>query len=147
MIWFMSDRHDYRHILLHYCRSGHSVTQARNELQSSMGSTAPSLATCYRWYGRLSRGEIHLDEAPRSGRPRSTKTDIVSASVQSNPSQSLRGMERTTSAPRSTIHDILRRRRFRAALLGIIPHTLTESECQVQVDVCRKLLYHKQMVA
>ncbi|XGW17946.1 hypothetical protein V3C99_002501 [Haemonchus contortus] len=39
-------------------------------------------------------------------------------------------MERTTSAPRSTTHDILRRRRFRAAILAIIPHTLTESERQ-----------------
>uniref|UniRef100_A0A7I4YAL8 Transposase n=1 Tax=Haemonchus contortus TaxID=6289 RepID=A0A7I4YAL8_HAECO len=101
----------------------------------------------YRWYGRFSRGEIHFDEAPRRGRPRSTKTDIVLASVQSNPSQSLRGMERTTSAPRSTIHDILRRRRFRAALPAVIPHTLTESERQVRVDVCRKLLDHKRRVA
>ncbi|XGW12520.1 hypothetical protein V3C99_013311, partial [Haemonchus contortus] len=111
-----------------------------------MGSTAPSLATCYRWYGRFSRREIHLDEAPRSRRPCSTKTDIVLASVRNNPSQSLRGMERTTSAPRSTIHDILRRRRFRAALPAVIPHTLTESERWVRVDVCRKLLDRKRTV-
>uniref|UniRef100_A0A7I4YQR9 Uncharacterized protein n=1 Tax=Haemonchus contortus TaxID=6289 RepID=A0A7I4YQR9_HAECO len=56
-------------------------------------------------------------------------------------------MERTTSAPRSTTHDILRRRRFRAAILAIIPHTLTESERQVQVDVCRKLLDRERAVA
>ncbi|XGW31103.1 hypothetical protein V3C99_009788, partial [Haemonchus contortus] len=55
-------------------------------------------------------------------------------------------MERTTSAPRSTTHDILRRRRFRAAILAIIPHTLTESERQVRVDVCRKLLDRKRTV-
>uniref|UniRef100_A0A7I4Y0T4 HTH_Tnp_Tc3_2 domain-containing protein n=1 Tax=Haemonchus contortus TaxID=6289 RepID=A0A7I4Y0T4_HAECO len=111
-----------------------------------MGSTAPSHATCYSWYGRFSRREIHLDEAPRSGRPCSTETDIVLASVRNNPSQSLREMERTTSAPRSTIHDILRRRRFRAALPAVIPHTLTESERWVRVDVCRKLLDRKQTV-
>uniref|UniRef100_A0A7I4Z5X4 Transposase n=1 Tax=Haemonchus contortus TaxID=6289 RepID=A0A7I4Z5X4_HAECO len=56
-------------------------------------------------------------------------------------------MERTTSAPRSTIHDILRRRRIRAALPAIISHTLTESESQVPVDVCRKLLDRKRTVA
>uniref|UniRef100_A0A7I4Y1D0 DDE_3 domain-containing protein n=1 Tax=Haemonchus contortus TaxID=6289 RepID=A0A7I4Y1D0_HAECO len=56
-------------------------------------------------------------------------------------------MERMTSAPRSTIHDILRRRRFRPALPAVIPHTLTESERQVRVDVCRKLLDSKRTVA
>uniref|UniRef100_A0A7I4YWN5 HTH_48 domain-containing protein n=1 Tax=Haemonchus contortus TaxID=6289 RepID=A0A7I4YWN5_HAECO len=133
----MSDRHDYYRLLLQYHRSGHSATQARNELQSSMGSAARSLATCYRWYGRSSRGE------PQSGRPRFTKTDIVLASVQSNPYQGLRAKEETTSASRSTIHDILHRRRFRAALPAVIPYTLTESERQVRVDVCRKLLDRK----
>ncbi|XGW04978.1 hypothetical protein V3C99_015844 [Haemonchus contortus] len=112
-----------------------------------MGSAARSLATCYRWYRRLSRGEIHFDEAPRSGRPRSTKTDTVLASVQSNPSQGFRVMEKTTSAPRSTMHDILHRRRFRAAFPEIIPHTLTESERQVRVDLFRKPLDRKRMVA
>uniref|UniRef100_A0A7I4YK09 HTH_48 domain-containing protein n=1 Tax=Haemonchus contortus TaxID=6289 RepID=A0A7I4YK09_HAECO len=142
----MSDRYDHRRLLLHCYRSGHSATQARNELQA-MGSTAPSLATCYRWCGRFARGETHFDKAPWSGRLRSTKIDIVLPSVQNNHSQSLTAIERATSALRSTIHDILRRCRLRAALPAVIPYTLTESERQVRFDVCRELFDRKRTVA
>ncbi|XGW11972.1 hypothetical protein V3C99_012998 [Haemonchus contortus] len=112
-----------------------------------MGSSAPILTTCYRWYARFSRGEISLDDAPRRGRPRSSKTDIVLASARSNPSQSLRGMERTTATSRSTIHRILRRSLLRAALPGVIPHSPTEHERRVRVDVCQKLLSRKRTMA
>ncbi|XGW02419.1 hypothetical protein V3C99_014449, partial [Haemonchus contortus] len=83
---------------------GHSCRSSKQENRTSSLEMIIDGQYCT-FFVTFSRGEIHFDEAPRRGRPSSTKTGIVLASVQSNPSQSLRGMERMTSAPRSTIHD------------------------------------------
>lgn len=79
------DKVHLRHIMLYEFRSGVTVAEAVRNLRKVYKDQAPSKRTVEKWFARFRRGEIHLEDKSRTGRPSDIDDDAVRALVQNNP--------------------------------------------------------------
>lgn len=63
------DNFEVRAVIKFFCLEGKSGAQIKTRLDSTLGDSAPSKATVFRWVSEFKRGRTSCQDEPRSGRP------------------------------------------------------------------------------
>ena len=121
---------------------GLKATEIRSELLNVYADTTPSLETVARWIRSFASGSTTLQDAPRSGRPRSSVTaqlaQRASAIIAEDPTITLRflslELEVSYGSACSIVHQELGLSKICARW---IPHLLTEEQKKERVRICR----------
>lgn len=124
---------------------GKSATEIHLELNEAWKDRAPSLRTVQRWMKDFNEGtRTNLDDAPRSGRPRSTRTEELSNQVadliKDDPHLSSRDIAELLNCNQSTILRILSDDlELRWVCSVWVPHDLTAEHRQLRVNCAKQL--------
>ena len=78
-------RREIRVLLLHEFRLGHKVTEAANNICSTMGEDVLSIRTAQHWFNRFKNGNLELDDLPRPGRPLELNVDLLKQLIEQDP--------------------------------------------------------------
>lgn len=73
------EKNEIRAVIKYFNIKGLTPKEVINELNSTLGESAPSNATVYNWFAEFKRGRTSTSDAERSGRPKdaSTKENIA----------------------------------------------------------------------
>ena len=75
----MNAEKNYRFYAFTHQKLGKSASKICQELTTELGDQVPSLRTIQRWLQDATEGTVELSDAARSGRPRTSKTDELTA--------------------------------------------------------------------
>ena len=70
------------HILFYYFWKGKNAVQARKKLYDVYGEKSLIERQCQNWFAHFSSGDLHLKDAPRSGRPTEVDDDKIKAMIE-----------------------------------------------------------------
>ena len=87
----------------------------------------PSERQCERWIARFARGDLSLEDEPRTRRPLEVNLDALQELVRSNLRLSTRKMTNELGADHTTINRRLKDLGYVQKIGAWIPHQLTES--------------------
>ena len=124
---------------------GKSATEVHFELNEAWKDHAPSLRTVQRWMKDFNEGKrTNLVDAPRSGRPRSTRTEELSNQVadliKDDPHLSSRDIAELLSCNQTTILRILSDDlQLRWVCSVWVPHDLTAEHRQLRIKCAKQL--------
>ena len=65
------DQKEFRLLIKHSFLMGKNTVEAKQWLDKRYGDSAPGKSTIIDWYAELKRGRTNIDDAERSGRPKS----------------------------------------------------------------------------
>ncbi|CAF0977466.1 unnamed protein product [Didymodactylos carnosus] len=110
-----------------------------------MGDQAPSDRTVRNWYHEFDRNNFSVEDAARSGRPRTAineeTIDAVKSIIEDDPHSTYEEMEHTlgigSSAVNSIIHEYLKLHKI---CTRWVPHQLTDGQKQFRIQFCRDSL-------
>lgn len=69
------EKTEYRAVIKYFVIKGMKATEIRNELQGTLGESAPSFATISRWVNAFTRGRTGCVDEPRPGPPKTVTTN------------------------------------------------------------------------
>lgn len=127
-------------LLLHEYRSGSNATQAANKICHSMGEDVISVRTAQTWFNKFKKGDLNLDDLPRSGRPVEIDLKFLKELIEQDPRITTRELGELLDCSHMTIA------RHLADLgkvwkYGVwIPHVLSPIQLKMRVDTCMELL-------
>ena len=114
-------------------------------MQKVYGDQICSRAMVFKWFKRLQDANSSLRDLPRSGRPKTGRTEVnintVAAVIGDDPGVSLNVLSSTLNLSRSVVHNILTEDLdMRHRCCTWVPHFLTREQKEKRVAVCRELL-------
>ena len=121
---------------------GLSAKTAFDELQSTLGSSAPGQTTIYDWYRKFKQGNFNVEEAPRIGRPKITiSEDKVVRLIRKDPYFTPKSMEPFLGIDHRTIKRILVEDLDMVKVsTKWLPKILSSDQKQIRVDCARKMI-------
>ena len=116
-----------------------------SELVTSLGGSAPSLRTVYRWIQHSKTREGVVEDMQRVGRPRTgispPNVDQVHRLIEENPQISLDHLQERTKLCRGTLVNIIHHQlKMRKLLARWIPHDLNPTQKLKRLEYCKKNL-------
>lgn len=139
------DRRDYRIEIRALFNSGLSISEIFQNLVSEHGDNAPSLSTIKRWYREFKMGNSSVEDAPRTGRPTSARSDqfiaAVRQAIQWYPKISTRAISDNIGISHESVRKILSEDLdMKKMNCRWIPKILTEAEKRQRVSTSRSIL-------
>lgn len=119
-----------RAVIKYLFKKGLSGQEIHTDMVNVLGEHAPSYTTVKNWIAEFKRGRSSIDDAPRSGRPKTASTteiiEQVHNIVNENPSVSTRDLAHTIGISDERIRYILHEELHMKKVFGkVVPHTLT----------------------
>ena len=116
-----------------------------SELVTSLGGSAPSLRTVYRWIQHSKTREGVVEDMQRVGRPRTgispPNVDQVQSHIEQNPQISLDHLQERTKLCRGTLVNIIHHQlKMRKLSSRWIPHDLNPTQKLKRLEYCKKNL-------
>lgn len=135
-----SERRHLRHVILHCFKKGDSVKNTVDEICTVYGDGAITITTVRNWFKRFRGGNFNLEDEDRSGRPKTTDTDLIKAMLDENPRYSVREIVNATRIPKTTVHNHLTKMGYVNRCEVWVPHLLTETNLMNRISTCDLLL-------
>lgn len=116
-----------------------------NELQVVWGDQAPSYAVIRKWKVEFkTEARSSFEDTPRSGRPKSTRTDAmiqaVKEAIEDDPKLSTRDIAMLLQVDHMTVHRILDEDLLLRNVCSVwVPHCLTATQAQLRVTCAKQL--------
>ena len=135
----------FRFYVVTRCQLDKSAAEIHSELTKVWSDEAPSLRTIYRWMKDFSDGSrTSFGDELRSGRPRSTRTeeltDSVDLLVRDDPRLSSREIADAVNSNHATVLRVLNEDLHLRHVCSVwVPHQLTEQQRQLRVNCARNL--------
>uniref|UniRef100_A0A1I8IJZ2 SAP domain-containing protein n=1 Tax=Macrostomum lignano TaxID=282301 RepID=A0A1I8IJZ2_9PLAT len=134
-------------------RLGISALSCHDELLKVYGDAAPGQSTVYRWYSKFRDEAFPPVSAPRTGRPRSTRTaeliETCRALVEEDPKVSVRDLADFLEVGKTTVHEILTEDLHLRNVSAVwVPHALSEENKTARINCAkqiRRLFYNEGM--
>lgn len=143
----LKSKEHIRHCLLYEYQLGHGRRAAARNINTAVQCRIVSQTTAKNWFDRFDRKDYSLEDDPRSGRPIEVDIDRLVALVESDPRQTLRCLATTFGCSHVTIENHLKQLGFLSRLGVWLPHTLSENQQNLRMDICQSLLSKKRTFA
>lgn len=108
--WKM-EKNEVRIVIKYLTLKGLSITDIKNELDSTLGDSSPSTSTIHKWHSEFKRGSMSTNDAPRSGRPKMAadegNVEKVKEIVLSDRRLKVREIAEASGIPKSSVFRIL----------------------------------------
>lgn len=139
------NREHFRAMIFYDHKIGLDSHQCHERLSTAFPDTAPSFSTVSRWYREFRRGRDSLDDETRTGRPATSTTPEMIASVQRMVEADRRVTYKEIEASlgihspaiNKILHDHIGVRKLTSRW---VPHLLKPEQKQVRVDWCIQML-------
>lgn len=124
---------------------GLQAKDIHREVCDIYGEGQMSRSTVFRWVAKFKSGEQQLEDAARSGRPKTsvTKKNIgkIRNLINTDARYTVRQLARLTSLSLAIVHEILKKHlKVRKINARWIPHLLTDAQKNRRVEMAKKLL-------
>ena len=119
---------------------GHSTTQAIYNICRALGPGTTSQPMAHRWFKRFSSENFDLQDEPKSERSDKLVLDGLKEMVERDTRQSTCCLASILGCSHTTIEGRLNEMGYRSMLGGWVPHDLTWSQQNQQMDICTNLL-------
>lgn len=128
--FFKIEKVENRAVIKYLFKKGLSGQEIHTDMVNVLGEDAPSYTTVKNWIAEFKRGRSSIDDAPRSGRPKTASTteiiEQVHSIVNEYPSVSTRHLADTVDISDERIRYILHEELHMKKFFGkVVPHTLT----------------------
>lgn len=138
-------REHFRAMIFYDFRRGLSRQECIDQLTSTFGDEAPSLATVKRWYNEFNRGRSSLRDESREGRPKSVvvpeNIDAVRELILQDRHVTYREIEASLGISMTSINKILHEHlAVKKICSRWIPHNLTKAQKDARVNWCKEML-------
>ena len=134
------DKSKIRTIFEYEFRCGTNASETARKINSVFGEGSSSHSTVLFWFAKFRSGEFSLKNEPR-GRPQSkVNNDELKAIVESDTSQTTRGLVSKFGVSIRTILDHLRQINKIKKLDRLVPHELNAHQMKKRFDACVSLL-------
>lgn len=128
-----------RHCMLYEFGHDKTASEAARSINKIYPDTL-SVRKCQRWFSRFKNGNFDLEDAFRSGKPATVDTEVIKASIEDNPCQTLIGMSSQLGINRETIRRSLKKM-GKESKAGIwAPHELTDDQKKKRFSICKMLI-------
>ena len=120
---------------------GHDKTAS--EAARSINKIYPYTLTvrkCQRWFSWFQVGNFDLEDGFRSGKPVTVDTEVIKASIEDNPCQTLVGIRSQLGINRETIRRSLKKIGKESKARIWAPHELTDDQKKKRFSICKMLL-------
>ena len=134
----------FRHCLLYEFQQNRTATEAHRNLVAVFGGECLSESQCHRYFQRFRNGDFSIEDSPHAGRPIQLDIDALLPILKSNPYLSTRDLASEFSCNQSTIVRHLVTLGFVQKLGAWVPHSLTDDQKALRVNVCSSLLSRKR---
>ncbi|CAK9834541.1 Mariner Mos1 transposase [Anthophora retusa] len=135
-----SQKKHLRHVMLHCFKKGNSAKDTADEICTVYGSGTTTTRTVHNWFKKFRAGNFELKDEDRSGRPKTTDTDLIKTMLAENPRYSVREIVDATNIPKTTVHKHLIKMGYANRYEVWVPHLLTETGLINRVSTCDLLL-------
>lgn len=133
-----------RHCILYEFQLGHSAGEAVRNVCQALGQGSVTKRTCQLWFQRFRSGDFRLEDRPRSGRPSEVDSEAVRKLVEEDPRLSSRSIASTLGYSHTSVLNCLHTLRKVPKLGSWIPHSLTQHDKDMRLEVCTFLLSKKR---
>ena len=121
---------------------GQNARECHAQLLQAVGDRALPYRTVARWVAAFESGREASKDKPRTGRPRTVRTDVSRAIIQqcleNDRRWSLQELATETGIDQATVHKILRHDlHMRKIAAKWVPHALTEQQKWTRYETCR----------
>lgn len=134
------DKLEIRILLKHYWKQNFRAIDAAKKICEVEGDNSVSIRTVQKWFEKFNKGDMGLNDYPRSGRPTTVDSEAILKAVEMNPSSSTRRLSAETGASQPSVVRHLHQHNKRYKSVSEVPHDLTPSQAERRLSICRQLL-------
>ena len=134
----ISDGH-FRHILLYYFQKDKNTSQAWKKLYDDSKKPLTERQS-QNWFARLSSGDFHLKDAPRSGRPTEVHDDKIKKMIENIRRNTTREIAEKLNISHTCVERHLNQLSYVNKLDIWVPHKLNEIQLTKRISICDSLL-------
>lgn len=125
-------------------KNNKTAREAKAELDMALGTSAPSRATVFNWYGRFRSGKQDVQDEARKGRPKSAVTaeniDAVKAMCDSDGNSTYTNIQGILNIGSHAVNVILKHElKGRKLVSQWLPHDLTKKQKEDRVAWCQMM--------
>ena len=100
---------NFRPIFLYQFKLNQSVAERARKINQAFGIGGVNERTVRRWFAKFRSGDFSLEDEPRSGRPTAIQDEDLRTLVETDPSQTVRGMAEELGVSSQAFFDGLNR--------------------------------------
>ena len=93
-----------RHVMLYEFQKGNNASESARNIQSVYGKDVASEWMCRRWFEKFREGNFNLKDEERTGRPNELDDELLKATVEENPTVTVREIGLKLNVSHMTIH-------------------------------------------
>lgn len=134
------DKIHLRHCLLFMFNLGKCASEAHGSICQAYGEAVISERTCRDWFAKFKKGDLSLEDKPRTGRPKEFADEELESLLQEDATQSTTQLARRLRVDQSTV---VRRLHALGKIQKVgrwVPHTLTDRNVGQRLGICKALL-------
>lgn len=142
--YYMMSLSDFRPIFLYEFKLNQSAAETARKINQAFGNDSVNERTVRRWFAKFRSGDFSLEDEPRSGRPRVIQDEDLRTLVETDPSQTVRGIAEELGVSSHAVFDGLKRIGKVKKLEKWVPHDLNDRQKLTRFEVCSSLLLRNQ---
>nr|XP_023030100.1 uncharacterized protein LOC111518017 [Leptinotarsa decemlineata] len=100
---------DFRTIYLYEYKLNQSAAKTAQKINEAFGNGSVNERTVRRWFAKFRSGDFSLEDEPRSGRPTVIQDEALRSLMETDPSQTVRGMAKELGVSPHAVFDGLNR--------------------------------------
>lgn len=135
---------DFRPIFLYEFKLNQSAAETARKINQAFGNDSVNERTVQRWFAKFRSGDFSLENEPRSGRPTVIQDADLRTLVETDPSQTVRGMAEELGVSVHAVWNGLKRVGKVKKLDKWVPHDLNDRQKCSRFEVCSSLLLRNQ---
>ena len=107
--YYMMSFSDFWSIFLYKLKLNQSAAETARKINQTFGNDSVNERTVRRWYAKFRSGDFSLEDEPRSGRPTVIQGEDLRTPVETDPSQTVRGIAEELGVSSHAIFEGLKR--------------------------------------
>ena len=137
-------KEQFRTIFYFNFKLGQSAAETARQINQIWGQNSVGESTVQQWFKKFRSGDISLEDAPRSGRPRALQDNELRTLVEDDPSQTARGIAQKLGVSHHAVLHGLKRIGKVKKLEKWVPHDLNDRQKLSRFEVCSSLILRNQ---
>ena len=132
---------DFRSSFLYEFKLNQSAAETARKINQAFGSDSVNERTVQLWFATFRSGHFSLEGEPQSGRPKVIQDEDLRTLVETDPSQTVRGMAEELGVSSHVIFDSLKFIGMVKKLEKGVPHDLNDRQKLSRFEVCSSSLF------
>ena len=121
-----------------------SAAETAQKIKQAFSNYSVNERTVQRWFAKFRSGDFSLEDEHRSGRPRVIEDEDLRTLVETDPSQTVRGIAEELGVSSHAVFDGLKRFGKVEKLEKWVPHDLDDRQKLTRFEACSSLLLRNQ---